>query len=226
MANNYYDMTGVLVLNKVTPVIKALFGPLELDENHPGNGIVYIANISESTSCSWDSVLENLRELAERLGLSQPEDAEDEIEEYLNVLATHFCAESNTEIANLIEMTDFENDADVDTLFTIALAFDDGHGLKSYKTETSWHCSKPRLFEFGGAGDFRGLHISMGDSSDRTAALGEALDDALTSDETEKAAEILYRKVEGILNGVFDEIKRSAMRSKLSALLAAPVSTM
>lgn len=226
MANNYYDMTGVLVLNKVTPVIKALFGPLELDENHPGNGIVYIANISESTSCSWDSVLENLRELAERLGLSQPEDAEDEIEEYLNVLATHFCAESNTEIANLIEMTDFENDADVDTLFTIALAFDDGHGLKSYKTETSWHCSKPRLFEFGGAGDFRGLHISMGDSSDRTAALGEALDDALTSDETDKAAEILYRKVEGILNGVFDEIKRSAMRSKLSALLAAPVSTM
>jgi hypothetical protein len=226
MANNYYDMTGVLVLNIVTPVIKALFGPLELDENHPGNGIVYIANISESTSCSWDSVLENLRELAERLGLSQPEDAEDEIEEYLNVLATHFCAESNTEIANLIEMTDFENDADVDTLFTIALAFDDGHGLKSYKTETSWHCSKPRLFEFGGAGDFRGLHISMGDSSDRTAALGEALDDALTSDETDKAAEILYRKVEGILNGVFDEIKRSAMRSKLSALLAAPVSTM
>jgi hypothetical protein len=226
MANNYYDMTGVLVLNIVTPVIKALFGPLELDEHHPGNGIVYIANISESTSCSWDSVLENLRELAERLGLSQPEDAEDEIEEYLNVLATHFCAESNTEIANLIEMTDFENDADVDTLFTIALAFDDGHGLKSYKTETSWHCSKPRLFEFGGAGDFRGLHISMGDSSDRTAALGEALDDALTSDETDKAAEILYRKVEGILNGVFDEIKRSAMRSKLSALLAAPVSTM
>lgn len=225
MANNYYDMTGVLVLNKVTPVIKALFGPLELDENHPGNGIVYIANISESTSCSWDSVLENLREVAEGLGLSLPEDAEDSAEEHLNMLATHFCADGNTDIANLIEMTDFEDDADVDTLFTIALAFDDGHGLKSYKTEASWHCSKPRLFEFGGAGDFRGLHISIGDSSDRVAALGEALDDALTSDDTDKAAEILYRKVESTLNGVFDEIKRSDMRSKLSALLAAPVST-
>nr|WP_228384562.1 hypothetical protein [Rhodocyclus gracilis] len=64
MANNYYDMTGVLVLDKVTPVIKALFGEFELDENDPGNGQAYIANISESSSCSWDSVLENLQDLA------------------------------------------------------------------------------------------------------------------------------------------------------------------
>ena len=225
MANNYYDMTGVLSLNKVTPVIKALFGPFELDETYPGNGSVYIANISESTSCSWDCVLDNLRELVEELGLSLPEDADDSVEEHLNVLATHFGADGNTTFANLIEMVDFEDDADLDTLFTIARALDDGHGLKSYKTETSWHCSKPRLFEFGGAGDFRGLNIAVGDSSDRVTAMGENLDDALTAGDIAKAAGILQKKVDGILNGVFDESKRANIRLKLCEFLATPVST-
>jgi len=36
MANNYYDATGTLTLKKVTPVIKALFGNLELDPDYPG----------------------------------------------------------------------------------------------------------------------------------------------------------------------------------------------
>ena len=61
MADNYYDMTGTITLDKVTPVIKALFGPFELDENYPGDGTVYIANIAENSNCSWDEVLDNLR---------------------------------------------------------------------------------------------------------------------------------------------------------------------
>lgn len=32
MAQNYYDATGTLVLDKVTPIIKALFGGFNLDE--------------------------------------------------------------------------------------------------------------------------------------------------------------------------------------------------
>ena len=38
MANNYNEGTGVLVLERVTPVIKALFGAFALNEGHPGNG--------------------------------------------------------------------------------------------------------------------------------------------------------------------------------------------
>lgn len=47
MANNYYEATGVLVLDRVTPVIQALFGAFALDESHPGNGQAYIAQIAE-----------------------------------------------------------------------------------------------------------------------------------------------------------------------------------
>jgi hypothetical protein len=31
MSNSYYDLTGVLRLKQVTPIIKALFGGLSLD---------------------------------------------------------------------------------------------------------------------------------------------------------------------------------------------------
>ena len=40
MANTYFDATGVLVLDRVTPVITTLFGGFKLDEAYPGNGEV------------------------------------------------------------------------------------------------------------------------------------------------------------------------------------------
>jgi hypothetical protein len=222
MAKNYYDMTGVLILDKITPVIKALFGVFELDETYPGNGQAYIANMSEGSSCSWEYVLEKLQELVEELGLALPEDAEDTIEEHLYVLATHFGADENEVLSNLIEHNVFEDDADLDSLFTIAKAFDDGHGLKAYKTETAWHCSAPRLFEFGGAGDFTGMHVSVGNSSNQIVALGERLEAALSASDTDKAADILREKVGNILSGIYDATTRDVIRSKLSNLLAEP----
>jgi len=38
MSNNYSDATGVLVLDRITPVITALFGGFNLDETYPGDG--------------------------------------------------------------------------------------------------------------------------------------------------------------------------------------------
>jgi hypothetical protein len=222
MANNYFDMTGVLVLDKVTPVIKALFGPFELDETYPGNGLAYIANISETTNGSWECVLENLQELVETLDLSLPSEVEDNVAENLHVLARHFGADQHEELSNLIEHSDFENDADLDSLFTIAHAFNDGHGLKAYKAEASWHCSKPRLFEFGGAGDFAGLHVSVSSSSQQIVQLGEELEAALAASDIDKAAEILLKRFGGIGNllaGIHAESVRAAVRLKLSELL-------
>jgi len=220
MANNYSDMTGVLVLDKVTPVIKALFGPFDLDETYPGNGQAYIASISESSNNSWDSVLENLQGLTEELGLALPEDADDDVVEHLHVLAAHFGCVDNESLRLIIEHGDFDDYADLDTLFEIAKAFNDGHGLKAYKTETSWHCSKPRLFEFGGCGDFRGSHVTTGGSSSGIVTLGEDLEAALSANDTSKAADILFNKVTGILGGVFDESARLAIRNRLAGLLA------
>lgn len=57
MSNSYYDLTGVLRLKQVTPIIKALFGGLSLDPDYPGNGEAYFARMSvkslESPTQPW-----------------------------------------------------------------------------------------------------------------------------------------------------------------------------
>lgn len=220
MANNYYDMTGVLVLKEVTPVIKALFGVFELDGNYPGNGQAYIAYISESTSSQWDSVLENLVELAEELGLSLLDDEDESVEACLERLAEHFGASGNEQLVNLIENGDFDNEACVDDLFMIAKAFDDGHGLTAFKTESSWHCSKPRLFEFGGAGNFTGSHVSVEGSSNQICDLGESIEKALSGGDIGEVANILHKQIGGYLAGIYDSSKRDMVKTMLCSLLA------
>lgn len=72
MANNYYDATGVLVLDQVTPVITALFGGLKLDASYPGNGEVYIAQIAEDSGAHWDDVCEDPLHWPSRWGCPCP----------------------------------------------------------------------------------------------------------------------------------------------------------
>ena len=68
MANNYMDMTGVLKLDAVTPVITALFGAFKLDPTTPGNGQVSIAAGTEKNIVSWACVCSDLADLAVTLG--------------------------------------------------------------------------------------------------------------------------------------------------------------
>ncbi len=73
MADNYYEATGVLVLDHVTPVIRALFSEFRLDADYPGNGEAYIALRSDSTP-SWDDLRETLTDLATSLALTPSPD--------------------------------------------------------------------------------------------------------------------------------------------------------
>jgi hypothetical protein len=93
MANNYYDATGVLMLERVTPVITALFGGFDLDESYPGDGQAYIARLSESSDPQWSDVLEALTDLASQLDLPVPDDDDSENDPMgtiIEVLAKHF----------------------------------------------------------------------------------------------------------------------------------------
>ena len=120
MANNYYEGTGVLVLERVTPVIKALFSAFALDETYPGNGAAYIAQIAENNDPQWTDVLDGLEDLAVQLGIPMPDDEELSIPSLLERLASHFGAEQDAELENLIEHHQFEDSADLDALLLIA----------------------------------------------------------------------------------------------------------
>lgn len=150
MANNYYDATGVLILDRVTPVITALFRGFNLDENYPGDGRAYIVRISEDSSPSWACVLDGLIELAAELDLPAPDmgeegDGDDSADDgplihvVLDLLANHFGAGRNDDLAHLIEHHRFEDDADLESLILIASCFNDGHNLVAIQFEGCWH---------------------------------------------------------------------------------------
>ena len=131
MANNYYEATGVLVLDRVTPVIQALFGAFALDESHPGNGQAYIAQIAETTNPQWPDVLDGLEDLATQLGIPMPDDEGLSIPPLLELLAVHFGADEDEELGNLIERHSFEDTADLDALFLIATRIAASRGCSS-----------------------------------------------------------------------------------------------
>jgi hypothetical protein len=75
MADNFYRATGVLVLDKVTPVITALFSGYSLNAAYPGNGKAYIAK-DDNNDPIWEKVREDLIKLAAQLDLRIPKNDE------------------------------------------------------------------------------------------------------------------------------------------------------
>ena len=222
MANHSYDMTGVLRLKTVTPVIRELFGTFDLDETFPGeDGEVYIA-ISEWTAGSWAVVKFHVANLVNRLypntgwGMG--------LVAMLWKLATHFGVagqQEYLEIARTFEADSFDEnkDADLETLFKLACLFNDGHGLLALKTSGAWHTDREKSFGFGGDALFAGLKASGYLSSAKTLALTESLDTRLHEGKEDDAAELLFKHVETLLNGIHDADQRERVRSRLAAQL-------
>ncbi|ELF6204803.1 TPA: hypothetical protein QEM76_003041 [Pseudomonas putida] len=218
MANNYYDATGVLVLNRVTPVISALFGGLKLDASHPGDGQAYIALVAEDNNPSWEDLCEGLSELATSLDLPLPDDAL-AVEPLLEILSRHFGTDQDEALSYLIEQHQFEDAADLDALFLIATRFDDGHGLQEIRFEGCWHCSKPRLFNFGGDAQFFSKEFEAYCASGQALQFGDSVRQALLKQDLEAVVNHFTREVQRLLAGIQDESVRVQTQKRLSALL-------
>lgn len=220
MANNYYEATGVLVLDRVTPVIQALFGAFALDESHPGNGQAYIAQIAETNDPRWTDVLDGLEDLAAQLGIPMPDDEELSIPPLLERLAAHFGADQDGELENLIEHHQFEDSADLEALLLIASCFDDGHRLTAIQFEGCWHCSRPRLFEFGGNGCYLSREVRVISSSSQALQLGDQLRKAIVAADIEEASALIALETINLLAGVSDEPFRMNLRRRVAERLA------
>jgi hypothetical protein len=122
MIQRYFLTIGVLNADRMTPVLTALF-----------DGFALKASRTELESIAspptWLSVLEQLRSLAQNLAIDVPEGGLDSMPAALLLLAAHFRRLNDPALARLIEANHFERNVDLDTLFTIAKLFDDGHGL-------------------------------------------------------------------------------------------------
>lgn len=219
MANNYYDATGVLVLDQVTPVITALFGGMKLDTSYPGDGQVYVAQIAEDSGAHWDDVREDLVSLAQSLGLSVPGVDVPTMDDVLTVLSGHFGTDQDEDLQYLIEHHRFEDDADLNAQFLIATRFDDGHGLKEIRFEGCWYCSKPRLFNFGGDSSFISREFTIFGDSGQVLDVGNRIRQALLIQDLETAANEFFREARRMLDGIGDETQRRHLQHRLSELL-------
>lgn len=220
MANNYYEGTGVLVLDSVTPVIEALFGAFALDGNVPGNGHAYIAQIAESNDPQWTDVLDGLEGLAKQLSIPMPDDQALSIPPLLERLAAHFGADRDEELENLIEHHQFEDSADLGALLLIATCFNDGHNLAAIQFEGCWHCSKPRLFEFGGHGCYLSREITVDRASSQAPQLGDQLRKAILAADVEEGSALIALEATNLLAGIRDEQFRKVLRQRVADRLA------
>ena len=139
----------------------------------------------------------------------------------MQVLARHYRVEDNELLRQIIEGDAFDDEeADLNVLFNIAKVLDDGHGLKGYKTEAAWHCSRARLFEFGGCGEFVGARFSVSGAANEVTRLGEDIEEALEKGDTNQCAQIVKSEIDTLLDGIFDGETRAEVSKKLLAILA------
>jgi len=220
MANNYYEGTGVLVLDRVTPVIKALFGAFALDERYPDNGQAYITQIAETNDPRWTDVQEGLEDLAAQLGIQILDDEDLSIPPLLERLAAHFGADQDGESENLIEHPPFEDSVNLEDLLLIASCFDDGRHLTSIQFEGCWYCSKPRLFEFGGNGCYLSSEVQVFRTSSQALQLGDQLRKAILAADLEEASALIAQEATNLLAGINDEQLRLNVRHRVSERLA------
>jgi len=125
---------------------------------------------------------------------------------------------------HFIEHQDFGGFAGLDALFLIATWFDDGHNLKAVAFEGCWHCSKPRLFEFGGDGCFISRPVGHFANSSQVLELGEALMQALLDNNIEAAGILIANQTIRLLAGIRNSETRATLRKLVAGHLAQPPS--
>lgn len=220
MTADLYDATGVLVLRTVTPVIKALFEPFNLDEFYPGNGRAAISQRSGSQAPQWGAVLDGLTLLAASLDLPASEETLG-MEDVLTMLAEHFDTKSY-EFEGLIEHHSFEGTADLDPLFLIATCFDDGHQLTVIEFEGAWRSANPNPFGFGGEGFFLSQEVRLCSHSYDAIEFGMELREAVLAVDIEKAALAVTREADRLLAGISDQQFGQRVRRRVADQLAEP----
>jgi hypothetical protein len=133
----------------------------------------------------------------------------------IEVLAKHFGTDQNPELQNLVEHHQFEDSADLEALMLIASCFNDGYNLAAIQFEGCWHCSKPRLFEFGGEGCFLSRELSVFSGSRQALDLGLDLRQAILADDLDQAAARIAKETLSLLAGVSEESIRDRLRRRV-----------
>ena len=217
MTTTSFQQAGVLVLNRITPVIKTLFGNFLTGESI-NNGSLALVN-NDNSNPYWEGVREDLVALAEEMGLQLPATADpDSTENWIAALLAHFAPTDHDLLSIILESDEQTSMGD---LFLLARSMDDVHGLRALKVEGAYMCSKPRPFEFGGDGQFYGQHVTVQTGSSTAITMGEQLEKKLAAGATAAAADVILAHVRQLLDGIHLDDVRGVVRQALGEKLLA-----
>lgn len=216
MANIISHENGEIRLQKLTPVIKALFGDYYLTELSTRGHY----SITCSAQPQWSDVGERLGRLVESLSLPPNDCADDtELQNHLYALVTHFGQDSNDQLDALISHIDDDANPAMDELFALAQAFNDGHGLFSVRMQTGFYCDRDLLHHHGGnASHISKVFESHGSTHDWLAQAHEICS-ALEHNQVSDAAEVIHLSVQRLLADIQCANQRTAVQAELLKLM-------
>lgn len=208
--NEYHEAQGVLILDRRTPVITALFGSYRLKE-HPRRKGEISFSMKHYWELSWETLRAHLVILARTLGC--PVDAGDVLA-CLQHLSAHFGADYN-ELEDVIGYDPETNQPGLEGLFQIAIRFDDGHHLQVLKYEAAFRHSWGEL-EYGGEGAFITRDTVCFCNTSTPLRLGEKIHKAMQQGDLDLAAMAIVSYTNVLLGNFRDEAVRKSVHKKLA----------
>lgn len=220
MSQNYYDSTGFLVLDRVTPVIEAIFGEMNLEPIDPTRRRAFIATASECDGPSWTDIFAKLAAVAASLGASLPGSAS-----RIDILDA-IAGRLNSTLDDRAQLAETVQDGDEcpspAKLFIVASQLNDGHGLSAIQMEGAWHSDRLLPNHFGGIGFYMSNEVCVQFTSNDAQALGPPVRAALANHDVETAAAHFTFFTEDLLLGITEEETRNCVRAILSHHLSSP----
>lgn len=216
MAEDYYKAAGVLMLDHVTPVIRALFSIFTLRETFDGMRESYVGIAQKHPPVLWGELLAHLTCFAQWLGCPLPSNATIDIKTCLDLLSTHFQVEQG-HVDELIARLDPSKPVYLDDVFLLATHFDDGHGLMAIEITGARYCTEPQLFALSCNSMYICREMVLRTSSTTASTLGGTIHTALHQGNIRDAANGLVLGVESIFFRAFrDEALRDTLREQLA----------
>ncbi|WP_298150950.1 hypothetical protein [Flavobacterium sp.] len=217
MKESQFAVTGTLFADRVTDMIRALFGQFTLCETFPKNGMFHFGELVNSNR-SWEVVLGNLQVLVNKLQLNVRDDEDDRLGTIMEALVTHFGCPDPDQLNSLIDSCNLNHQVKLSQLFEIALAIDDGHGLRSLSVQKGCNCSNTHLFEFAGTGRFLGKYFNYGTETFELHYFGQHVDSLLKDGDLDQVEILFKREVERFISGVFHPLQQVQLRNSIFGL--------
>lgn len=214
--NNERQISGVLVVQKLTPVISTLFSGFQLDLTRLPNGHLYFSKSAKAADLLWSELHRHLRSLIRQMGLTPKLNSVGSIWEYLLALATHFDTHRDPELLNTLTNLNFDGQVHPSALFFFATRFNDGHGLRAMKFQDVAPVNYQDHLECYDYREYHGRNIWISDRLNTPGLVGHQIDAALDHGDLDKAAHRLFAQIEHQLNGVFKLSVRNSLRAKIA----------